>query len=438
MQILFNFFPNSFKLNWRWYLLLFSLLILQIIPALGGAGLLIIVIKTLQLNWQFIKLSRTNKLILVLTIWLIISSLFAQDKSEALLGLANFLPFFLLFIGIKFIVNQVQQLKKISLAICFPSILIVIFGLGQLYLSWETHPLFYTLTGWELVLNGVPPERMSSVFIHANLLSLYLTSSFILSVGLFLNEYQFNCKLVHFNQEKTKIDWLKIFILLTIIFDLIGLVLTNSRNGWLITFFAIIIFTLYYKFYQLLLILAVMIVSVSWASFGNLPGQKWFRKIIPDFLWLRLSDQMFSDRPLATLRVTQWEFCLDMGINRPIFGWGLRNFSILYKAEYQTYLGHPHNLLLMFMAETGIIGLFLLLTLVGKVLTQGIMSLIYLKESKVNSVIFLSYLICFCGYLIFNLFDVSIFDLRSNTLGWFILACISGISEKIVTENSHK
>lgn len=425
----FSNFPN----NWQGKLILFGLLILPLIPALGVACLLIAAFKNFRLTFNFSKNLSTNNLLLILTFWLILSCIFAYKTGEAWLGLANFLPFFAVFVLIKNIINQVQQLKIISLMISFASIIIVILGLGQLYWGWSSPQLLYTLTGWNLVLNGVPPERMSSVFIHANLLSLYLTTSLILSFGLCLSEFSEKINLIpsRENQRKIKSQYLKIWLILTIILDLIGLVLTNSRNGWLITFFAVIAFCFYYQWYRLIQILSIIGITVAWASFGNFEGQNWLRKIVPDFLWQRLSDEMFNDRPLTTLRVTQWRFCWDMTWNRPIFGWGLRNFSWLYKEEFATYLGHPHNLLLMFMAETGIFGLVLLMVFVGKVLGQGIIALKSIKNSNSDRIILFSYLICFSGYFIFNLFDVSIFDLRSNTLGWFILACIAGVSEKL-------
>lgn len=432
-----NSYFSSFQNNWQWQLILFGLFILPIIPALGIACLLIIIFINFRPKFNFRHPLSTNNLLLILTFCLIISCLLAKKSGDAWLGLANFLPFFALFIVIKNIVNRIQQLKIISLMISFASILIVILGLGQLYWGWSSPQLLYTLTGWNLVLNGVPPNRMSSVFIHANLLSFYLTTSLILISGLWLSEYsgKFNLFKIIKNYKQINFKPGSFFFILTIIFDLIGLLLTHSRNGWLITFFAIIAFCFYFQWYRFIQLLSLSSIVIAWASFGNLWGQNWLRKIVPDFLWQRLSDEMFGDRPLATLRITQWRFCLDMTWNRPIFGWGLRNFGFLYKEEFATYLGHPHNLLLMFMAETGIIGLILLVTFVGKVLGQGMIALRSIKNSNSDRIILFSYLICFGGYFIFNLSDVSIFDLRSNTLGWFILACIAGVSEQIIDKS---
>jgi len=70
--------------------------------------------------------------------------------------------------------------------------------------------------------------------------------------------------------------------------------------------------------------------------------------------------------------------------------------------------------------------------IIGKILWQGIMTLISFKSSQDQGIILFSYLMVFLSFIVFNLFDVSIFDLRLNILGWIILAAISGVREKDV------
>lgn len=72
----------------------------------------------------------------------------------------------------------------------FSSIPIVILGLSQLYLGWYSPDFLPPLIGWTLRINGVPEGRMSSVFIYANLLAIYLLITLILSLGLWINCYQ--------------------------------------------------------------------------------------------------------------------------------------------------------------------------------------------------------------------------------------------------------
>jgi O-antigen ligase len=178
---------------------------------------------------------------------------------------------------------------------------------------------------------------------------------------------------------------------------------------------------------------------------------------------------MFPNRPTATLRKTQWEFAWSMTQQRPWTGWGLRNFTPLYQAQMQEWLGHPHSLILMLTAETGIPATLLLFGLVGWVLARGVLLLAnwslfpadikqekiatletaknalvsnqkYIVNSKnqvncqevrsADSLIFFSYLLAFAACTLFNTVDVTLFDFRLNTTSWLLLAAICGVSQR--------
>jgi O-Antigen ligase len=402
-------------------LLSLSILILPFQSFFGIVILLFVICKSWVNNYKNIIKHRLSYSFLGLTSLMIIASIFAYNSGESFLGLVHFVPFFFLFLGIRTLITNYNHLFFIILPIIFNSIIIVLLGIGEVKLGWQTPDLFFKLSGWRLVAYGIPEGRMSSVFPHANPLTLYLTTALIFTVGLLI-----------YRLGKDKFNQVDLVLILTIILNLIGLILTSSRNGWIITFFSFIAFAIYLNWYLILQLLAFGGVMISWASFGSFPGQNWLRKIVPNFLWQRLSDQMYPDRPLPTLRTTQWRYCLELITDRPFFGWGLRNFSILYEEKTSIYLGHPHNLFLMFSAETGLITLGTIMFIIGNILWEGILALNTLKLNKSEAIILFTYLVAFSGFIIFNLFDVSIFDLRLNILGWMILAAISGVSENMI------
>ena len=162
-------------------------------------------------------------------------------------------------------------------------------------------------------------------------------------------------------------------------------------------------------------------------------GGKQLRTVVPTFIWARLSDRMYPDRPIETLRITQWQFCWDLIQERPFWGWGLRNFTPLYEAKSSFWFGHPHNLFLMLGAETGIIAVLLLLAIVGSIMICA--TRLLLNEGQPKLILF-SYMLAFTCCIIFNLTDVSIFDLRMNTIGWILLAAISGVANTKQSEKS--
>ncbi|MBE9223749.1 O-antigen ligase family protein [Cyanobacterium stanieri LEGE 03274] len=415
------------------------------LPFVYNLGIIFIIIFLFQQwikEYHQIVTKIESKLLLLLSIFFIISSIFAENSLDSWLGLANFLPFFALFLATQSLIKTPKQLTISAFLLSVTSIFIVSIGLGQLFVNWHIAGLFRSIIGWRIILNGSPPERMSAIFIHANLLSLFLCTSLTFCTGLLIaNQPRFKINISK-NKSFYKIKQqllnivnnyrnIRYFLILTILFDLIGIYLTNSRVGWIITIFILISFSIYCHWYKILQLITLMGIIVGWASFGNLPGQSIMRQIVPSSIWLRLSDQMFPDRPLETLRITQWQFAMEMTGDRPLWGWGLRNFDYLYHQTYDIYIGHPHNLFLMLGAETGLIGLILTCIFVGLIIIKTIKSLTIIKHNKKDAIILFTYLISFGNYLLFNLPDSSIFDLRLNLIGWIILGSMAGVSNQI-------
>ena len=350
--------------------------------------------------------------------WLILNGVLAHQPGEAWLGLANFLPFLALFTALSFLIRRSSQLIGLAWAIALPTLPIVILGLGQLYVGWSSPQWLATILGWGLVAGGEPPGRMSSVFIYANFLAVYLAISFTLTCGLWLDTWQKR-------QVIKKPLWLLSTLTVMLIVSSIGLILTSSRSAWGIAFLSFMAFAVYLGWRCLVYAATGAIAAILWASFAPSWGGRWLRHVVPAFFWARLSDQMYPDRPVATLRLTQWKFCWDLIKQRPIIGWGLRNFTPLYQAKMNIWLGHPHSLFLMLGLEIGVVATLLLSLLVGWIVVKAAL---LLKKSPTDlGAIFFSYLVAFAGCILFNLFDVTIFDLRVNILSWVLLAAINGL-----------
>ena len=128
-----------------------------------------------------------------------------------------------------------------------------------------------------------------------------------------------------------------------------------------------------------------------------------------------------------------------MMLQRPLWGWGMRNFTIIYQQKMNVWMGHPHNLFLMLLAEIGIIGTLLLSSFVGIILGKAVILMRKLSKNlspqpmqkkQEHSLLLFTYLVAFSLCIVFNLFDVSIFDLRVNLTGWLLLAAIAGITDR--------
>lgn len=413
--------------KWQWNLVKSSILIFPLMGELGGLGLLIVAFNVCWLRYKQIINYPLNWVLGIFCIWLIFTSLISEYPQEAFLGIANFIPFFLLFISLTQFIKTPCQLRELAWRFILGAIPVIFLGFSQLFLGWEIPSLLTPLINWLLTPYGNPPGRMSSVFMYANLLALYLLIILILALGLWCDRYFI------WRRNKTKINGLVLAIItIILVADSWALILTNSRNAWGLSVLAIIAFTIYLGWYWILQVISFIILMVSGAAWGPSPIQQWLRGIVPAFFWARLSDQMYADRPLETLRITQWQFVMNMTIERPLTGWGLRNFTPLYREEMGIWLGHPHNLFLMLLGEVGIIGTALFCYLVSWIIWQTI-KLIKLKNvegdlsKKSDKLILFSYLIAFLALSLFNCFDVTVLDGKSNTIGWFILTAISGI-----------
>ena len=402
-----------------WFGFCFSVLLFPLFPALGGVGLIVVMFAVARNSDRQILKNRLFWGLAILSGWLIISSALAEQPQEAWLGLANLLPFFALFIALSYLITQQSQLRHLSWLLVLPSLPIVVLGLGQLYAGWDTPTLVESILGWQLVPGGVPAGRISSVFIYANFLAVYLAIAFTLTLGLWLDAWQAGR-----NKLRTQIVLLSLILLA----DLGGLILTSSRNAWGLAVFGFIAYAIYLGWRWVILGIASAATAVLWASFVPNFGGTQLRQIVPAFIWMRLSDRLY-ERPVETLRITQWQFCWELIQERPWFGWGLRNFTPLYEAKMNVWFGHPHNLFLMLAAEAGIIAVVLLVVVVGSVVMRGVRLLP--RRSLANSqLIFFSYLTAFTSCILFNLTDVGIFDLRVNTISWILLAAINGVATR--------
>ncbi|MBH8554754.1 O-antigen ligase family protein [Nostocaceae cyanobacterium CENA357] len=426
--------PNP-DLQAPWNYAQIGLIIFPLSPLLGAVGIGFAVLITWlrqnrviihrPLNWGFAALS----------VLLIITSGFADDQTVAFLGLFNFLPFFLLFVGLSALIQTTAQLRQIAWILVIGSVPLTIMGFGQLFLGWTLNFQFlWIVFDWAIAPGGDPPGRMAAIFMHANTCAAYLAIVFTLGLALWIEQWRLGIgykvrRILNHSVTIPQPSLPLLFLTATVIANFVALILTNSRNGWAIA----IVACLAYAFYQgwRILVGGVLGVAASalLAAFAPLPIAKIFRQVVPAFFWARLNDDMYPDRPVALMRKTQWEFAWSLTQQHPWTGWGLRNFTALYKAQMQIDLGHPHNLFLMLSAETGLLNTVLFFGLLGWIFFAGIQLLgksNYIP-SKDRLIVF-SYLLVFVEWLLFNTVDVTLFDFRLNTLSWLLLSAICGVA----------
>jgi len=398
---------------------------------------------------------------------MLISAALGFRKIDAFIGLANFLPFFLVFASFSELIQTPAQLRRIAWLLVIGSIPVVIIGLGQQFWGWAGHvQLLGSVVDWQIDPRGTPPGRMASIFVYANVLASYLVVTVPLSLGLWIERHgrqeQRHAKervyrdtgdgesgdgesgdgeIREFVGQKHKTSndsFLAPVLFLTLLGNAAALILTDSRNAWAIALLACLAFAIHQGWRWFLAIMSTATSGMLWAAFGPAPGRDWLRMIVPAFFWSRLNDQLYPNRIYAELRVTQWKFAESLIQQRPWTGWGLRNFTPIYQEQMHFLIGHPHNLVLMLACETGIPATLLFLCLVGWVVIRSVRLLrrwrIRLDRMPTDSsisndpLLLFTYLTAFLSLALFSLFDVTLFDVRMNLIGWLLLASLGGLT----------
>lgn len=414
--------PNP-RLQLPWNCLQVGLLIFPLTPFLGFVAIALAALLTWIRQYRTVIHIPINRGFAVFSVLLFISASFAVDKTAAFVGLFNLLPFLWLFSGLSALIQTISQLKRIAEIFVIGSIPVLIMGFGQLFFGWGLQlQVLWILVDLAIAPGGIPPSRMSAIFMHANIFAAYLAIVFTLGLGLLLAQ---GWSIRRKNQTQSPLLYSLLPIIL--IANFAALILTNSRNGWGITIIACLAFAVYQGWRWLVVAVSAIVASVLLAAFAPHPIAEIFRRFVPSFFWARLNDNLYPDRPLALMRKTQWEFAWSLTQQQPWTGWGLRNFTALYKAHMNVDLGHPHNLFLMLSAETGLPSTVLFCGLLGWILFTGIQ---LLQKSHLlslqNRFIFFSYLVAFVEWLLFNTVDVTLFDFRLNTISWLLMAAIGG------------
>jgi len=428
-----HFHPDS-GLQLLWNMFQLGLLSFPVIPAVG---MVLLSLSALGTWWKKYRQIISQPLTwgwAILTIVLVIVSSFGYYRTEAYIGLGNLIPQFIFFTGISVLIQTPNQLRRISWILVISSVPVLIFGLVQILLGWGTVGEVQSFLGLAIAPTGNPPGRMSANFMYANILAAYLTIVFILNLGLLIENFPKKT-----NSQSRRTGILPVitnpesqFLIVTLLGNSLALLLTNSRNGWAIAVFACLTFAVYLGWRWLIFIVSTISGIILLSAFAPSPIREPLRKIVPYFIWGRLSDEMFGDRPIPLLRSTQWNFAWQLTQQRPLTGWGLRNFSPLYITKYSSYqmpiwLGHPHNLFLMLTAEIGIPATILFCSLVGWIIFQAFVLIRDWSDTPADKLIFFSHLVAFFGCILFNTADVTMFDLRVNALGWLLLAGIWGV-----------
>ncbi|MCS7030754.1 MAG: hypothetical protein NZL92_04400 [Gloeomargarita sp. SKYG116] len=334
---------------------------------------------------------------LTVAVGLLFSAWQSPAPGTALLGLGNFIPFFAFFLALR---SYLTPARMSLLLTIMGSTAVVVAGIG-LAQALVSRPWTLTILGVEMNWHPRIPGRIDSVFSDANVMASYCVMMLFVQLGL---AWQAPVK-----------SWARWGWHAAAGLTLLALVLTRSLNGLAVAWVIGLGLSWAYRRYgvsALLLLLGLAVIAAGW----DWPG---WRLVVPEVLWGRIPKYLTGQA--EDLRTVQWQVAWHAFLQRPWWGWGLRYFPTLYRQSTQSWVGHPHNVWVMLLVETGVWTTALLMYLVGRVLAQG-----WWHWQRSRQPWYGGMWLAFVAITLFHGLDVTLFDGRINGLAWLLLAGLAG------------
>ena len=378
-----------------------------------------------------------------LTAGLLLSASFGINRGDGFLQLTNFLPFFV-FWGVlathpKALADPFGRLETMARWLLVTSMPLSAIAIAEYVLKFEqiavqvrAMPLPTAFLSW---LYEVPSfgHRAHSLFNHPNGLSAYLVMILGLGLGLALKALVDGKALADgkalvngrdrpFRQGSHRA--IRLAVPLAVALCLAAIFCTGSRNGLLIA----------------LVLVAIALYAARrdrWVMLSGLGGGAALVAAALSFGigGRSLSLAIFTQDP----RIGVWQLAIKMIRQRPWLGWGfsgLRERYIPYSIPDYEVIHHAHNVWLFLASEAGIPVMLGFCAIVGKLYYTAIHT--YLKGGLPagHRAVLFGYLLAFAACLLFGLFDVVLFDSRTNIVAWGLLAALYLLSPLNVNQRT--
>jgi putative inorganic carbon (HCO3(-)) transporter len=218
------------------------------------------------------------------------------------------------------------------------------------------------------------------------------------------------------------------YSLLFLLFNFI-ILLTNSLGAWVA------------------LILGILVLSF-------LMGKRAFMPIIISLCFLTVVSVLYSNfipqefsldsQKLISAqegRFINWKPAISMIKDKPFFGFGLNTYMMASQIYLQSMLTYAHNCYLQMAAETGIIGLFAFLLVVGRLFLSGI-RLLFVPGSSDGRNTAMWFLLAgllagLFAFLAHSFVDTNLYSLQLNALFWYMMGLTVCVYNILKRGNEH-
>ena len=359
-----------------------------------------------------------------------LSQITNQTASNIFLGLANWIPYFILFYSSQIYLNNSEKRKMFSrVFICGSLPLIascILQSIFKIYGPFKT--LFGSVIWFQEPINSA--TGITGLFSNQNYTGLWLS---ILVVFLFYE--------IKSSKRNLKIKFIpSILISLTAYF----LVLTDSRNAFFGMLIGIFSF-LKSKFILIIPLLLSIFVVLQKFIFNNISQNFIF---FDNLFNIKLFDKLFAFDFVNFLnypRIEIYTFASKFILESPLLGWGPSTFNILFEKDLltnnpdiliYTSMQHTHNIAFELAYNFGIPLAIIMCLFIFKILKNSLF-IIFKKSEKnseflINKTWFLSVIII----LISQISDVTYYEGKISILFWILLAGLKSLIEEKIPEKT--
>lgn len=370
-------------------------------------------------GWKAIA-SPISTAYLGLSAWMILTTMIAFDIGTAAGGLANFLPYFLLAATTSYIIRTPSQFIHFLWLLVLSCIFVSGFGILQAIIDrpeWIFPKVIFE--SYPIPMGFSPDRRIQSFFGHFNETAVYLLTIIPIAFHFALGKVK--------SISKSQ-NWIA---LIALALGICVLILTGSRNAWVLAILEFVAIALYYRQWKLVAGFGFGMLIIAWAVFGQklgLGGEA-LRSLLPEGFVNRLAstvDPKLGDYASTADRLNAWQFAISLISQHPIQGWGLRNFPLIAKSmNYDLHgLPHEHNLFLAIAVGSGIPALLGFISIMIWTIWKSLQSKFAPATEGTMVITAISITVC----LLSGWLDLVFYEPRISMLLWSLLGAMYGLA----------
>ncbi len=292
---------------------------------------------------------------------------------------------------------------------------LILYGLGISAIWVSVIAIYQKFTGWAIpdpIWQASPTRRVTSIYGYPNALGLYLGPIIVLYFGLALGQLRAFFWTRNYSSTNTKSNGplRYIFYILVIVLSSLAVVFARSHGAWLGVVAGIFFLGLLSK-KRAWFILAIVILILLF----SFPQTR--MKILD---WAGYEENI-------RLRLDLWRDSLRLIKYSPLLGTGLAGFQTIYEKYRQVkHFGlfpYPHNIVLNFWLETGLLGLIAFVWLVVRFFKSGF-AILRKELSTINYQLSAGLMAAMVCLIIHGLVDVPYFKNDLSVQFWIFVGLL--------------